>query len=1246
MSDLPAPGVKARRFIVQRHLGAGGFGDVYEAFDQQRQDLVALKVLRHSDATALYRFKQEFRTLANLTHPNLVTLHELIASDEEWLLSMELIRGGTFIEHVRPSSLSNPVGTAGIAVPDAPTISSPRSGEAPAILDRSRLPLPIETLDIDRLRRALRQLVEGVQVLHANGILHLDLKPSNVLVTDEGRVVVVDFGLAEQFDRGDRRPEGTQVIGTPEYMSPEQAAAHSPTEASDWYCVGAMLYRALTGLMTFAGDASSVMRQKRECEPAPPSQLVAGVPPDLDSLCCDLLRREPARRPDGAVILERVGASVSPHARPSIAARVSTTFVGRASHLAELDAAFNAMAAGQPAAVHVLGRSGMGKTALVRRFLDGIRHRAVVLEGRCYEHEAVPFKAFDGLLDALTNHLRSLRAEEVPPLLPRGVELLARVFPALQRVPAIAAAQERSRIVDPTELRRRAFAALREFFARVAERVPLVIVIDDLQWGDHDSAMLLDELLRPPQPPPLLLIAAYRSDELETSPCLRALLTAEGARSEAGSARRLEVAELADHEAQALASLLLPGGEDRARAARIAGDSRGHPLFIDQLARHADAAGADQDTLESVLWSRLMLLPARSRQLMEAVAIAGQPIDLAIAATAAEVESGAFELFASLRAARLIRSRSKHGVTEAEPYHDRIREMIVARLPDQVRAGHHRRLALALEQSATTDLEALTHHFRAGGDTLKAAHWAVEAAERSVNALAFAGAARLYRLAIDLQPEGADVTRLYVKLGGALSMTGRVNDAADAFLAAARLAPPIERVELQRRAGEEYLQGFQLEKALALLRSTLAEMGMQVASSTTTAFVALLLRRLYFRIRGTAFRERAAADIPVAELQQLDLCSTLCRGLGFTDTLRAVELQTRHLALALTVGEPFRIARALTLSAAADGLAERRRERAYRYLEQARELSERVQNPFGIGIVHSARGIVALGAGRFLEARQEFETADHILRHRCVAPPFTTLLCHVYRLEAVYCAGQLREYFQMIPEFAAEVQERGDLHAEVNVHLRQCHMRCFVEDDLERAEEELNKARARLGHHKLLVTRNNFVFRQIEFALYAGQPERAWALMPVLSRVLVPMRLFGFEFSTTICFEKDAYAALAMAASAIERHQPADKFLRRAERDARHIDAWRAPFGRPIAELIRGVVALQRGSNTAARHFEAAEDGFKANDMALHAVVAKWRLGRAAGGHGGARLIEEARSWMVEQGVRNPERLNGMIAPA
>jgi serine/threonine protein kinase len=272
VSDSHPPSVKAGRFTIRRRLASGGFGDVYEAFDQARLEPVALKVLRVTDAGALYRFKQEFRTLANLAHPNLVTLHELIASDEEWLLSMELIRGGTVVDYVRSGRGAEPGTPSTDPLADASTIASSRTSRPQSPAAARRLALPIDTLDFDRLRASLRQLVEAVQALHAHGILHLDIKPSNVLVTEDGRVVVVDFGLAERFDLRERNAHGAQIIGTPEYMSPEQAAAAPPSEASDWYGVGAVLYRALTGLNTFPGDSSQVLLKKLDQEPIPGRQ--------------------------------------------------------------------------------------------------------------------------------------------------------------------------------------------------------------------------------------------------------------------------------------------------------------------------------------------------------------------------------------------------------------------------------------------------------------------------------------------------------------------------------------------------------------------------------------------------------------------------------------------------------------------------------------------------------------------------------------------------------------------------------------------------------------------------------------------------------------------------------------------------------------------------------------------------------------------------------------------------------------
>ncbi|MBI2185958.1 MAG: protein kinase [Acidobacteria bacterium] len=730
------------RFVVERTLGRGGYGVVYQVFDRARNARAALKTFHTLDAAAVYRLKQEFRTLADLSHPNLAALYELFSDGQQWFFTMELVDGTGFVSYVRgqpqvdrdstppstePVDDDQPTATtAAVAVPEAPV--------APIAPDR-----------VEPLRRCLRELATGLGYLHGQGLLHHDVKSSNVLVTRDGRVVLLDFGLVAEIGRRSGSEDG--LHGTLAYISPEQIGREPVTAASDWYSVGVMLSEALLGRLPFSGSSAAVLDAKRRLDLPQPRDLADGIPADLNDLCRDLLNRDPARRPDATAVLARL----DPRRAASVAvgaARPLPQFIGRARELAELDSAFDAACQGRAVIACVQGAPGIGKSALVRRFLDAVRERraeAVVLAGRCYEREAVPYKALDSLVDALSLYLVGLSPSQVDAVLPRDVSALARVFPVLRRVDAVAYARQRAAdIPDAQEVRRRAFQAFRELIGRIADRQPLLLFIDDVHWGDADSAALLTEMLRPADRPALLLLATYRSREALASPIVEALQAT--AATSAVDLRDLRLGELTAGESQQLARALLQTRElspQSSRAEALARESAGNPFFLHELVQDVQAAdapvaaSADHDagdvTLERVIHRRIGRLPSTARRLVEALAVFGRPVDVMLAGRAADVEAQALDALVMLRGASLVR----------------------------------------------------------------------QAAGRAVEALAFDRAAALYRDALDLLPAQAPARhRLAVSLGDALARAGRGRDAAQVFLAAAPGAEPTEALELTRRAAE------------------------------------------------------------------------------------------------------------------------------------------------------------------------------------------------------------------------------------------------------------------------------------------------------------------------------------------------------------------------------------------------------------------------------------------------------------
>ncbi|HMI94637.1 MAG TPA: serine/threonine-protein kinase, partial [Polyangiales bacterium] len=480
-AEFPASG----RFQHKRRLGEGSMGAVFLAFDRERGTEVALKTLRRVDAMGIYRFKREFRALSDVVHPNLVGLYDLFHDGDLWYFTMEYVEGKDFLSYVLGEDRAPGRGTPERGIPHGAL----RELTVPHAIGLELLfPMPLR--DEERLRAVLVQIAQGLIAIHSAGRLHRDLKSDNVLVTADGCAKVLDFGIAIERTSGTHGTLELGVMGTPAYMSPEQAAGAPVDEATDWYALGVMLYEALTGQVPFDGGYLEVMSEKQQVDPPAPSQMVSGVPPDLDELCCRLLHRNPAARPRGAAVLRALENQRAPLAvatTSSIPAEPDAPFVARAAELVALGRHLTQTDRGKPVVTLVHGPSGLGKTTLVEHFVTQLREdaRAVALKGRCYEREAVPFKAFDSLIDALSRYLRRLPAVEAAELLPRDVMALAQLFPVLKRVEVVANARRRSIMPsDRQALRKRAFAALKELLVRLADRAPVVLFIDDLQWGD------------------------------------------------------------------------------------------------------------------------------------------------------------------------------------------------------------------------------------------------------------------------------------------------------------------------------------------------------------------------------------------------------------------------------------------------------------------------------------------------------------------------------------------------------------------------------------------------------------------------------------------------------------------------------------------------------------------------------------------------------------------------------------------
>jgi X-X-X-Leu-X-X-Gly heptad repeat protein len=1216
VSKLPWAPHLPERYVPLEILGAGAIGVVYRVHDRELERDVALKTLRGLDPNDLFLLKREFRALADVEHRNLVRLYDLDVGAEHAFFTMELVLGRDFLTEFGPASRA---GASGFAA----------------------------------LQAGARQLAAGLATLHDRGKLHRDVKPSNVLVERGGRVVLLDFGLAIGTESAlSIASQRGGFAGTLAYGAPEQVWGYAISPAADWYAMGVVLYECITGRLPFEAEGIGALLDRKQRDLRAPRSLVPDVPDELDALAVDLLRYEPDARPGDAEVMQRLAEAPALTPRRRSAPSLSERFVGRGPELVRLAAAFARARTGRGRQVVIEGPSGIGKTTLLERFARTleIEEGAVVLRSRCHPREAVAFEALDGLVDDLTRFLVNEPPERVDAFRPRGLPALCRLFPVVSRVPfGVHAGEDEPSDTDPAEVRRRAFAALRELLARIADRRALVLWVDDAQWGDVDCAPFLRDLLRGPDRPSLLLLLSYPSEDRETSALLRALRDADADAGDAAtSSEAIELEPLSLSDTRALLGRLLAeaGGDARARAEALAGETGGVPFFASEIARFFERPSADSASLgsggialESLIRQRTLHLASDAADLLALVAVAGRPIAASLVLDSLGAGGRGRPHVYALCNESFLRTRSSG--RELDVYHVRIREAVLAGLDPGARRALHFRLAEALTRTPDADPDPIFEHYLGAGEAERAAPYAAEAARRAERALAFERAASLYESAWRLAGARDADWELQTGRARSLANAGRGSEAAGAFRLAAEVgtrggAPAHEVLRMRGRVAEQHFFASDLDLGLAALHEVLGELGVRLPRSQREAQRQAMLRRLRFALRGARLRIRAAGELPPAELARLEVLSGAARGASMLDVTLSDALATHHLLAALDAGEPSHALRALGLEASLEALVGGRlfRARSRRLTERVAELARHTRDPFDLAWVECVRSSNAWMAGAWQRSVDHGTRAVELLRARCIGITFDVVTQQAYVHSALVYLGRLRELARRIPALLEDARTRGDRYALSVFRLTDAGMLALAGDDPERAEVDA-QAEER-PRRSATFTANDYIMLQLRthVALYRGDGARARALVEGAWPALGKAGYLRLECISTILRHLRARAALAVGDAPL------------AAAEARRLARTRLPHVPGMSAAIRaGVARAEADPARAEAELERAIDAFGAAEMHLYEACARRRLGESRGGVEGAALVARADDWLQAEGVVRPPAMAWLLIP-
>lgn len=1031
-------------FVVGQLLGQGGMGVVYAATHVETGAELALKTLHRVDTRAEARLKSEFRHLAKLRHPRLVQLYELHTIDSHCFLTMERVDG---------VSLSDKLEEA-------------KQGGA----------------YYDSLRDLFRQVAEGLLALHAENLLHLDLKPDNVMVARDDSVRILDFGLTLPLaEREVRHRRG--VGGTPRYMAPERLARGEESTSSDWYSFGVMLAEHLG-----AGKIAPHFALRFPEE----------APSDLVDLCHSLLKDSPEERPRGEDVALQMGVALSGEFRISRpGSLLSPKVVGREVELGQLERALGHAVRGGSSWIRLSGESGIGKTVLMQKFRNDLLAEPgiCVLQGVCHERESVPFQGLDGILEDLAAQLAQRktacgRAERV--LLEHALSL-SDAFLDLCQAPPVATLPQ-----NPLERRRAAFSAVKGLVSALTRTETVVVLLDDVHWGDTDGARLLAEILATPTPRHLLLVTTSRPEGHGPTPFLEELDTVLGVRNTTLRKETIQLERLAPHHTMACVRTGAgrPNLEQSGAIARAAG---GLPFLAAALGSHPWTE-EETPSLRALIELRLRDAPPGASAVLQAISLSPSPLPQAVALEQVADARLRGAVLAALRNSDLVRTSGATPDAPLEPYH----ALVAKTVQDQLNLDAQRRvrakIAASLEEKQIASSEQLAHLFHLAGNSEKAAHWAPIAAQDAERSLAFESAAHWFGRAADWVPDQA---ALYLpKQARCLEYSGRSAEAARCYEKCALLVPEMRGAYL-RAAGASWLNAGHVDRGLATLVPDLEDLGVPISKSERAALARSLYLLWKLWKRGTDFRALPEASCDPTLLSRVDAVWHAAKVLGAPVPLRGLALQLQCLLLSLETGEIVRIARSLAVLGPTF-VGTPWEKMGAEWSKKARELGDLAENDYLHGI------LLTFDAVR-MTAR--WEDPEKILKsateaHRILAKEHGTIaweqsMALTASLRVREQLGRFDELRQLGTQWLAESTDRGDLFAQAMAYQASA-MGYLAGDEVEQARMFTQRSVERWGHGSFTVQHYYALRYEVQCDLFSGQyraaQDKLLRLWPVLKR--------------------------------------------------------------------------------------------------------------------------------------------------